>query len=150
MRLPTPALPLSDSHREVLETLAKSGVAAHRDVQRARALLLAGDGLPNTRIGAMVGVSPSTVKAWRERFSQDGLKEFGSIRPGRGRRPSIPAEKVEAIVHATLHEKAPGETHWSVSLDGQGTGRQLGDGPADLVGAQHPAAPSEDVQAFKR
>ena len=26
---------------------------------------------------------------------------------------SIPAEKVEAIVHATLHEKPPGETHWS-------------------------------------
>src|SRR5665213_3520975 len=83
MRLPTPALPLSDGHREVLEALAKSGVTAHRDVQRARALLLAGDGQPNTYIGAMVGVSPSTVKAWRERFSQDGLKEFGAVRPGR-------------------------------------------------------------------
>jgi len=113
MRLPTPALPLSDSYREVLEALAKSGVNSHRDVQRARALLLAGDGQPNTRIGTTVGVSPSTVKAWRERFSQDGLKEFGAVRPGRGRKPSIPAEKVEAIVHATLHEKPPGETHWS-------------------------------------
>src|ERR1039458_1183598 len=113
MRLPTAALPLSDSHREVLEALARSGVTAHRDVQRARALLLAGDGQPNTHIGATVGVSPSTVKAWRERFSQDGLKEFGAVRPGRGRKPSIPAEKVEAIVHATLHEKPAGETHWS-------------------------------------
>src|SRR5438128_2620089 len=113
MRLPTPPLPLSDGHRGVLEALAKSGVTAHRDVRRARALLLAGDGQPNTHIGATVGVSPSTVKAWRERFSQDGLKAFGPIRPGRGRKPSIPAEKVEAIVHATLHEKPPGETHWS-------------------------------------
>src|SRR5665213_2916639 len=111
MRLPTAPLSLSDSHREVLEALAKSGVTAHRDVQRARVLLLAGDGQPNTYIGATVGVSPSTVKAWRERFSQDGLKEFGAVRPGRGRKPSNPAEKVEAIVHATLHEKPAGETH---------------------------------------
>jgi hypothetical protein len=33
--------------------------------------------------------------------------------PGRDRKPSIPAEKVVAIVHATLHEKPVGETHWS-------------------------------------
>ena len=35
------------------------------------------------------------------------------VRPGRGRKPSIPAEKVQAIVAATLHEKPPAETHWS-------------------------------------
>src|SRR5664280_360889 len=113
MHPPTPPLRLSDSHREVLEALAKSGGSTHREVQRARALLLAGDGQPNTHIAATVGVSPSTVKAWRRRFSQDGLKAFGAVRPGRGRKPSIPAEKVAAIVAATLHEKPPGETHWS-------------------------------------
>jgi hypothetical protein len=32
---------------------------------------------------------------------------------GRGRKPSIPAEKVDAIVKATLHDKPRGETHWS-------------------------------------
>jgi len=41
------------------------------------------------------------------------LAVFGGVRPGRGRKPSIPPEKVQAIVHATLHEKPPGETHWS-------------------------------------
>jgi transposase len=35
------------------------------------------------------------------------------VRPGRGRKPSIPPEKVQEIVHATLHEQPPGETHWS-------------------------------------
>src|SRR5206468_367940 len=49
----------------------------------------------------------------RERFAVDGLRGLGVVRPGRGRKPSIPAQKVEAIVHATLHEKPPGETHWS-------------------------------------
>jgi transposase len=113
MRSPTAAMPLAESQREVLEKLSRSRTAKHRDVQRARALLLAGDGVANTRIGAEVGVSPTTVSNWRGRFEAEGLGLFGPVRPGRGRKPSIPPEKVEAIVHATLHEKPPGETHWS-------------------------------------
>ena len=113
MRSPTAALPLADGQREVLEKLARSQTAKHRDVQRARGLLLAADGVANTRIGADLGVSPTTVSNWRERFATDGLKGLGVVRRGRGRKPSIPAEKVQAIVHATLHEKPPGETHWS-------------------------------------
>ena len=54
-----------------------------------------------------------SVRAWRARFAQAGLADLGVVRPGRGRKPSISAEKVAAIVHATLHEKPPGETHWS-------------------------------------
>src|SRR5438094_914205 len=72
MRSPTPAMPIDDAQREVLDRLARSMTAKHREVQRARALLLAGDGEPNTAIGAAVGVSPTTVKAWRER-SQPSL-----------------------------------------------------------------------------
>jgi transposase len=106
-------MPVTNSQREILEGVARSHVAAHRDVQRARVLLLAVDGVANTQIAARVGVSPASVKAWRERFAEDGLTGFGGVRPGRGRKPSIPAGKVEAVVHATLHEKPLGETHWS-------------------------------------
>jgi transposase len=76
-------------------------------------LLLAGEGVANTAIADRLGVSPSSVVAWRERFAAEGLTRFGEVREGRGRKPSISAEKVEAIVHATLHERPPGETHWS-------------------------------------
>jgi transposase len=113
MRPPTPALTLADGEREVLEKLSKSKTAPHRDVQRARALVLASEGTPNTAIGIQVGVSPTTVSNWRARFAQDGLKGLSVVRPGRGRKVSIPAETIEAIVHATLHEKPEGETHWS-------------------------------------
>ncbi len=113
MRSPSPALLIGDSQREVLERLARSSTAKHREVQRAGALLLAGDGEPNTAIGARIGVSATTVKAWRERFACEGLKGLGGVRPGRGRKPQISQEKVAAIVHATLHDKPPGETHWS-------------------------------------
>jgi transposase len=113
MRSATPPLPLASSQREVLEKLARSRTARHRDVQRARGLLLAADGLANTWIGPEVGASPTSVANWRQRFGREGLALFGPVRPGRGRKPSIPPEKIAAIVQATLHEKPPGETHWS-------------------------------------
>jgi transposase len=113
MRLATPPLPLTDSQREVLGKLSRSRTAPHREVQRARVLLMAGDGEPNTAIAVTVGVSPATVKSWRERFASDGLKGLGGVRPGRGRKPSISQEKVAEIVRATLHDKPEGETHWS-------------------------------------
>jgi transposase len=113
MRAATPALPVSDEQRSVLEKLVRSRTAPHRDVLRARALLMASDGFANTRIASEVDVSPATVASWRERFSEDGLKNFSAVRAGRGRKPSIPAAKVEEIVRLTLHETPPGETHWS-------------------------------------
>ena len=113
MRAATPALPMTDEQRSVLEKLIRSRTAPHRDVVRAQALLMAADGFANTRIAAEVHVSPATVAAWRERFAEAGLQNFSAVRPGRGPKPSIPAEKVEEIVRLTLHENPNGETHWS-------------------------------------
>jgi hypothetical protein len=56
MRSPTARLSVSDEQRLVLEKLIGSRTAPHRDVQRARALLMACDGFANTRIAAEVGV----------------------------------------------------------------------------------------------
>ncbi len=106
-------MPLAAGQREVLEKLSRARNARHHDVLRARALLLAADGVANTRIGAELGVSATSVGNWRARFAEQGLALFGPIRPGRGRKPSIPEEKVQEIVQATLHEKPAAETHWS-------------------------------------
>jgi transposase len=113
MRAPTPALPVTDEQRLVLEKLIRSPTAPHRDVQRARVLLMAADGCANTRIAGEVQVSPQTVAGWRDRFREDGLKNFSAVRPGRGRKPSLPASRVEEIVRLTLTETPAGETHWS-------------------------------------
>jgi Homeodomain-like domain len=106
-------LAISDGQREVLETLAKSQSAAHRVVRRARVLLLAGDGVSNSAIGEMAGVSRPTVLAWREQFEKEGLAGFGEGAEGRGPKPSIREEKVAEIVELALHSKPDGETHWS-------------------------------------
>lgn len=113
MRVAVPALELSEQDRALLESLSKSVSASHGEVRRAQALLMAGDGLANTTIGAALGVSPTSVAQWRNRFAEEGWAKLGKVRKGRGRKPSISPKKIEAIVHATLHEKPPGQTHWS-------------------------------------
>jgi transposase/transposase-like protein len=106
-------LVISGGQREVLETLAGSQAAAHRVVQRAQVLLLAADGVSNSEISEVVGVSRPTVLVWRGQFEKDGLIGFGEVAKGRGRKPSISEEKVAEIVDLTLHSKPEGETHWS-------------------------------------
>ena len=113
MRSATPALEVSDGHREMLEVLSRSKTAAHREVQRARALLLAAEGAANTRIADEVGVSPATVSAWRARFTDQGMSKLGQVRQGRGRKPSIPQAKIDQIVELTKNAMPDGETHWS-------------------------------------
>jgi transposase len=107
------ALEMSDGQREALETIAKSQTAAVREVARARALLLAADGVANSRIAERVAVTPTTVRAWRSRFAQDGLAKLGKVRAGRGRKSSIPQDKIEEIVELTRNSKPAGQTHWS-------------------------------------
>ena len=70
-----------------------------------------GSGEHRDRLGAR-GLR-SSVTSWRDRFEEEALKKFGKVKSGRGRKPTIPDDKVAAIVEATLHEKPPGETHWS-------------------------------------
>ncbi|RGE14300.1 IS630 family transposase, partial [Leucobacter sp. wl10] len=121
-RAAAPALVMSDGQRETLGVLARSRTAPHREVQRARALLLAGDGAANTAIAQSVGATVKTVRAWRERFEDEGLVKFAQVKEGRGRKATIPQAKIDAIVDLTLHSKPPGQTHWSCRSMAQATG----------------------------
>jgi transposase len=104
---------MSQGQRETLVKVARSQTALHREVVRAKALLAAADGLANTRIAADLGVTAVSVRAWRERFAAEGLARWGRVRAGRGRKPSISAEQIAAIVDLTLHSRPDGQTHWS-------------------------------------
>ncbi len=96
-----------------MEMIAKSRTAPFRQVQRARVLLLAADGVANARIARQAGVSPATVRSWRSRFEQDGLGKLGKVRPGRGRKSNIPQSKIDQIVELTRNSKPDGQTHWT-------------------------------------
>jgi transposase len=110
---PAACLNLSEGQRSTLEKLARSQTAPQRQVTRAKALLMAADGVANEHIAVAVGASPTTVRAWRARFAEEGLAKLGQVRKGRGPKPTIPAERVEQIVHDTVNCEPKGQTHWS-------------------------------------
>jgi len=119
---------MSAGQREALTVLARSSTAAHRQVQRAKVLLMAADGVANAKIAATVGVTPVTVRAWRTRFAQEGLAKFSVVRGGRGRKPGITPEQIEEIVRLTQQEKPAGATHWSC----RSMAKQVGVSPATV------------------
>jgi transposase len=112
-----PPLSLTEEQRSTLERLARSTSARHRTVQRAQALLLAGEGLANYEIARRVGVSANSVRTWRARFVEEGVVDFGKIAPGRGRKPSLAEGTVAAVVDDTLHAVPDdGSTQWTTRL----------------------------------
>ena len=119
LTMPAAAAPLSltDEQRAVLDRLSRSSSARHRTVQRATALLLAADGVANNEIARRWDASANSVRKWRSRFGVEGVKDFGDIAPGRGRKSWLPEGTVAAVVHDTLHATPDdGSTHWTTRL----------------------------------
>jgi transposase len=100
--------------RVALEEIASSPSLAHRAVREAKGLLMAADGVANMTIAQRLDVSRSTVLGWRSQFADDGVEGVGKVRAGRGRKPTIPQEKIDQVVHDTQHSAPPDATHWSV------------------------------------
>lgn len=78
---------LSAQERSELERVAVLQKAPYRDVQRARLVLYAADGLSNVEIAARLDMSSKNVGRWRRRFREqrlEGLKD--KPRVGRPRR----------------------------------------------------------------
>jgi DNA-directed RNA polymerase specialized sigma24 family protein len=86
-RLPRDRIELSESERRELERRARAERLPFQDVQRARIVLYAADGLADTEIAKRLDTSPGLVGRWRRRFAKlrlEGLKD--KPRSGRPRR----------------------------------------------------------------
>jgi transposase len=104
---------LSEEQRALLERWAGAQKTPQSVALRARIVLLAAAGESNSQVARMLGVSRPTVILWRGRFAEGGAQALTETRPGRGRKPTISAAKIKAIVQATTQTKPPGGTHWS-------------------------------------
>lgn len=80
------AITLSPQEREELERRTRKYTLPFREVARAKAILLAADGLPNTAIAQRVLLSRKIVSRWRKRFFEEGLEGLKE-RPRSGRPP---------------------------------------------------------------
>jgi transposase len=104
---------MSAEQRQTLEAWVRAPSTPQSVALRARIALLATKGMPNTYIAREVRVSRPTVILWRQRFLEGGPDALTKTAPGRGRRPTYGAGRVNEVVQATTQTKPVGATHWS-------------------------------------
>jgi transposase len=113
MRVAPPIL-LTDEQRNELGAVAASRTASVRFAQRAKMILLAGDGKQDIEIAAEVGVRRQAVARWRGRFLESGINGISKDAPRGGRtRSARTDQKVHAIIQRTTQSTPPNATHWS-------------------------------------
>jgi transposase len=108
------ALVLRDGDQARLSALTRSWTVQAGLAARARIVLLAAEGLPNTEIARRAGVTRQTVISWRGRYEAGGIAALEDLE--RSGRPPVHEELT--VVAATL-EPPPetlGVTHWSSRL----------------------------------
>ena len=111
MARPIEALELLPEEREELERRVRAATTSQRDCLRARIVLLRHQGLSQREVAQRVGVSVPCVNRWSQRFDAEGIAGLAD-QPGRGRRPSIPAAKVEQVLTQAGQQPA-GRARWS-------------------------------------
>ena len=113
MRRPVPALQVSAGQREVLESLARSQSGAASRGGAGQGVVDGGrrSGQHGYRavVVGVAGVGEELARPVR----RGGSGKFAQVREGRGRKPSIPQDKIDEIVDLTQNYRPEGETHWS-------------------------------------
>jgi transposase/transposase-like protein len=112
------ALPMPPEDLATLRGWSAATQAPAVQVQRARILLLAAEGVANSEIAERLGVCRPTVIAWRKRYSQEGLSGRLADRHRRGRPQTVRRTRRTEILAATLTPPPErlGVTHWSSRL----------------------------------
>ena len=109
-------LSVPEADAAVLRQRVRARSAPARVVERARIVLLAGEGLPARTIAERVGCSRPSVVKWRSRYEHGGLDALADA--PRSGAPRTLAHAQADILFATLDgpPAALGVTHWSSRL----------------------------------
>jgi transposase len=120
MARPVSKIEITESERKELRRRVRASTTSKRDSLRAAIILRRAQGIGQVQLARELGVSAACVNKWSQRFERDGLNGLRDA-PGRGRRPSIPAQKVEQVITKATRPKAP-RTRWSVRTMAQEVG----------------------------
>ncbi|HTV83330.1 MAG TPA: IS630 family transposase [Acidobacteriaceae bacterium] len=113
MPAPVSPLTLSDSDKQQLQQWVSAFGTPQQVVLRCRIVLAAADGQSDNASAEQLAVNRHTVRLWRNRFRQQGLKSLWEIAPGRGRKSTYGGEKIQQIVDTTLQSRPRGRSQWS-------------------------------------
>lgn len=112
MGRPILQIQLNDTDRRELERRSKGATTAKRDCLRARIILARAQGLKQQEVAAQLGVSQVIVSKWTRRFMDCGMGGLADA-AGRGRKPSIPEQKIRKVIEQVT-QPPEGRTRWSV------------------------------------
>jgi transposase len=100
------AIVLDDAKRQ--EQLTRSRATSVRLAERARIVLLAGEGLQDKQIGEAMGIPRQKAARWRKRYVKLGLAGIEKDAPRGGRKRTITDDQRALVIRKTLHEKPEG------------------------------------------
>jgi transposase len=141
-----PAIDLSPEARTELQRLVRRRTTPVRVAERCRIVLLAAEGLQNKQIAARMAVAPRMAALWRDRFLALGVKGLLRDAPRPGRKPSITAETVAAVIAKTTQNTPQAATHWSRSTMAREAG--ISDSSVGRIWRAHGLKPHR-VESFK-
>jgi transposase len=111
MARPVSVPDIGPEEKKQLQRAARSKTGSQRSGLRARIVLRRAEGSSETDVAEALGVSLTTVSLWSRRFELEGLKGLED-RPGRGRKPWLPAEKIKQVVTRVV-QPPRGRKKWS-------------------------------------
>lgn len=112
MAHPISIVELTDEERSELQRRVRASTTSQRDSLRARIVLLRAEGLREKEVAEQLGTSMTTVSLWSRRFEESGIDGLRD-KPGRGRKPWLPAEKIRKVV-TEVTQPPKGRRRWSV------------------------------------
>jgi len=104
---------LSEFDRHELEHWVRAHRTPQQVAQRCRIVLAAANGQQDKAIAKLLQINYKTVSLWRQRFCYEGQDCLWEVAAGRGRKPQLPAAKIDKIINATLQTRPKAATHWS-------------------------------------
>ena len=108
---------LTAEERVELERRVRARTSSQQAARRARIVLRAAEGTPNSEIATELGIARHTVQQWRDRFAAArlaGLADRAHRPPPREYGPERQARILVLACQAPAELGWSGQTHWSV------------------------------------
>ena len=83
-----PALSLSFGDQQQIQQWLTAHGTPQQVALRSRIVLAAAEGQSESATARQLGTNRKTVRLWRTRFAEQGLKSLWAVAPGRGRKPT--------------------------------------------------------------